>query len=87
MVVGCVKYTLVTVGLGISVQCHLYSNGVRLSVSHRSALSLMPCIFFINLCVLCKFSGEYFGIVNCKVTLYTMPPRERKKNYYNKLYF
>ena len=59
--------TLVTVGLSISVQCHLNSSGVRLLVSRRGphAHSLVPWIFFLNFCVLCKFCGEHFGIVNC----------------------
>ena len=37
----------------------------------------MQCIFFINYCVLCKCGGEYFGIVNCKVTLFAMSPKEK----------
>ena len=86
MVVGCIKKTLVTVGFGISVQCHLDSGGVRMSESCHGAHSQVPCIFFINWCVLCKVSGEYFGSVNCKVTLFNMSPKEKNCNYYIKLY-
>ena len=37
--------------------------------------------------MLCKFRGEHFGTVICKVTLFPMSPKKKKKcNYYNELY-
>ena len=47
-------------------------------MSHHGAKFMVHCIFFINCCVLGKSCGEYFGSVYCKVTLFTMSPREKK---------
>ena len=45
-----------------------------------------PCIFYVTWHGLCKISGEYFGSVNSKVTLFTMSSKEKnigiKRNIY-----